>query len=113
MAGNLVVDALNFTSTPDFTNAGKWMRGFVIGPREYEKAFPDSPGVDGTARKRFGFRQRKLHCNVTYVAADYNTTISNAVTDMDTIPNKSFSVTIGGTAFPACELESSSAITEP
>ena len=113
MPGTLTLDSITFATTADFTTAGKWLRTLAIGPREYEKAFPDSPGVDGTARKRFGFRQRRFHLGTTYVAADFNTTLGNIVTDFDTLANKSFSITIGGNTFPACELDTQSLISEP
>lgn len=89
------------------------MQTFSIGPREYEKAFPDSPGVDGVGVKRFGFRQQRLVFSCIYVAADYATTLSNVLTDFNTLANTAFTTAIGSQSFYRCELDASSGMSEP
>lgn len=97
----------------DFTAAGQWCHAYVVGPRLYEKGYPDAAGVDGTGVKRYGFRERRFSFTCIYVAASAAAVVTAVSGDMNTLANIAFSITVDGTAYAACELEPSSNFSEP
>lgn len=97
-----------YADSGDFVSDGKWLDGpnaVDMGAPEYEESFHSVPGVDGSVRKGFGYRGRRIALNVMYVGADAAAVVSAFNTDIGALANTASTLVLHGATFYGCFLD--------
>lgn len=97
-----------YADTGGFLSDCKFLDGpdaVELGAPEYGEKFYSAAGVDGSVRKAFGFRGRRIALRVVYVAATADAVVAAFDSDMAAIANAASTLVLHGATYYGCFLD--------